>query len=56
MMCMVVAPTTGLARLSGSKAGEPKRVICSRPAHGWFTEGFDTAAMKSAEAFVRELA
>jgi hypothetical protein len=28
----------------------------SRPVYGWFTEGFDTADLKSAEAFVRELA
>ena len=35
-----------LARLWTNKAGGPKRVTCSRPVYGWFTEGFDAADLK----------
>jgi hypothetical protein len=56
MMCMVAAPRRASLGCGANKAGGPKRVTCSRPVYGWFTEGFDTADLKSVEAFVKELA
>jgi hypothetical protein len=55
-VCMVVAPRRACLGCGANTAGAPKRVTCSHPVCGWFTEGFDTADLKSAEALVKELA
>jgi predicted ATPase len=47
---------TSLARLWAEQGERQKARDLLAPAHGWFTEGFDTADLKEAEALLGELA
>jgi predicted ATPase len=53
--CVGLRAATGLARLLRDQGrGEEARALL-QPVYGWFTEGFDTAALKDAKALLDEL-
>ena len=45
-----------LARLWGERGRRAKARDLLAPVYGWFTEGFDTADLRDAKAFLDELA
>ncbi len=51
----VTRAATSLARLWQSQDKRKEAYDLLAPVYGWFTEGFDTVALKDAEALLQEL-